>query len=131
MSLKLGWSGYLAVPVTGPRPLPPRPQPGPCVPPPLYLLSIWQYGFKFNFLIMALTLLFKIYVFWRSYGFSIIIVTVWVNWQKRHLWLSLNWTADKILSSVWLVSLKLCSDWLVNLLKEEFQKWRQTHKFIW
>ena len=49
--------------------------------------------------------------------------------------LSLNWTADvswytadKILSSDWWVSLKLCSDWLVNLLKEEFQKWRHTDR---
>ena len=48
----------------------------------------------------------------------------------------LNWTADfswyswfKILSFDWSVSLKLCSDWLVNLLKEEFQEWhRQTDK---
>ena len=38
-------------------------------------------------------------------------------------------TADKILSSDWLVSLKLCPDWLVNLLKEEFQGCdRQTNK---
>ena len=38
-------------------------------------------------------------------------------------------TADLILSSDWLVSLSLCSNWLVNLLKEEFQEWdRQTNK---
>ena len=37
-------------------------------------------------------------------------------------------TDDKIMSSDWLDSVKLCSDWLVNLLKEEFQKWRQTNK---
>ena len=37
-------------------------------------------------------------------------------------------TADKILSSDWLVSLKLCSDWLANLLKEEFHKWTQTNR---
>jgi len=37
-------------------------------------------------------------------------------------------TADKILSSDWIVSLNLCSDLLVNLLKEEFQKWRQTDR---
>ena len=37
-------------------------------------------------------------------------------------------SADKILSSDWIVSLNLCSNWLVNLLKEEFQKWRQTDK---
>ena len=30
-------------------------------------------------------------------------------------------TADLILFSDWLTSLKLCSDWLVNLLQEEFQ----------
>ena len=37
--------------------------------------------------------------------------------------------ADKILSSDWSVRLKLCSDWLVKLLKEEFQEWhRQTNK---
>ena len=30
-------------------------------------------------------------------------------------------TADKILSSNWLVSLKLCSDWPDEPLKEEFQ----------
>ena len=35
-------------------------------------------------------------------------------------------TADLILSNDWLVRVKLCSDWLLNLLKEEFQKWRQT-----
>ena len=31
------------------------------------------------------------------------------------------------LSSDWSFFLKLCSDWLVNLLKEEFQKWGQTN----
>ena len=36
-------------------------------------------------------------------------------------------TADKILSSDWLVSLKLCSDWLDEPFTDEFQKWRQTH----
>ena len=39
--------------------------------------------------------------------------------------LGLNWTADfswsKILSSDWSVSLKLCSDWLGELLTDEFQ----------
>ena len=35
-------------------------------------------------------------------------------------------TADKILSSDWLVSLKLCSDWLGEPLTDEFQKWRHT-----
>ena len=34
-------------------------------------------------------------------------------------------TADKILSSDWLVSLKLCSDWLMKLLNEEFQDWHK------
>ena len=37
-------------------------------------------------------------------------------------------TADKILSSDWLVSLKLCIDWVVILLKEKFQKWRQPNR---
>ena len=37
-------------------------------------------------------------------------------------------TADKILSSDWLVSLKLCSDWLGEPLTDEFQEWRQTNK---
>ena len=32
------------------------------------------------------------------------------------------------LSSDWSVSLKLCSDWLGELLTNEFQKWRQTDK---
>ena len=37
-------------------------------------------------------------------------------------------TADIILSSDWLVSLTLCSDWLGEHLTDEFQKWRHTHK---
>ena len=52
--------------------------------------------------------------------------------------LGLNWTADiswyswsKILSSNWSVSLKLCSVWLVDSLKEEFQEWhKQTNTQI-
>ena len=36
-------------------------------------------------------------------------------------------TADKILSSDWLVSLKLCSDWPGEPLTDEFQEWRQTN----
>ena len=40
-------------------------------------------------------------------------------------------TADLILSNDWLVRVKLCSDWLLNLLKEEFQGCdRQTDKQI-
>ena len=38
-------------------------------------------------------------------------------------------TADKILSSDWLVNLKLCSDWLGEPLTDELLKWRQTDKF--
>ena len=34
--------------------------------------------------------------------------------------------ADLMLSSDWSVCLKLCTDWLVNLFKEEFHKWH-TH----
>ena len=37
-------------------------------------------------------------------------------------------TAVLILSSDWLVSLKLCSDWLSEPLTDEFQKWRQTDR---
>ena len=37
-------------------------------------------------------------------------------------------TAHLILSSDWSVSLKLCSDWLGELLTDEFQKWRHTNK---
>ena len=37
-------------------------------------------------------------------------------------------TVDKILSFDWLVSVKLYSDGLGNLLKEEFQKWRHTDR---
>ena len=37
-------------------------------------------------------------------------------------------TADLILFSDWSVSFKLCSDWLGELLIDEFQKWRQTDK---
>ena len=40
-------------------------------------------------------------------------------------------TADLILSNDWLVRVKLCSDWLLNLLKEEFQGCdKQTNKQI-
>ena len=37
-------------------------------------------------------------------------------------------TADLKLSSDWSVSLKQCSDWLGELLTDEFQKWRHTDK---
>ena len=47
--------------------------------------------------------------------------------KTLHL-LSLNWTAEPILSSDWSVSLKLCSDWLGGPLTDEFQKWRQTDR---
>ena len=39
-------------------------------------------------------------------------------------------TADKILSSDWLVSLKLCSDCLGEPFTDEFQKWRQTQQAL-
>ena len=36
-------------------------------------------------------------------------------------------TANKILSSDW-SGLKMCSDWLGELLTDEFQKWRHTNR---
>ena len=61
------------------------------------------------------------------------IIFCYLKWKREHRDLEIEQlmsadSADKILSSDWIVSLNLCSNWLVNLLKEEFQKWRQTDK---
>ena len=68
------------------------------------------------------------------------IIFCYLKWKREHKDLEIEQlmsadTADKILSSDWIVSLNLCSDLLVKLLKEEFQKWRHTDrhtdKLIW
>ena len=61
------------------------------------------------------------------------IIFCYLKWKREHKDLEIEQltsadTADKILSSDWIVSLNLCSDWLVNLIKKEFQKWRQANK---
>ena len=64
-----------------------------------------------------------------------ITVTIW-NEKEITVTDKLNsWfqpAADPILSSDWLATLKLCSDWLGEPLTDEFQKWHShTDRVIW